>query len=153
MSHYITEFEIGTDLEQPHNFVKINGKSPILRIPIEHFQQPNYTKLYEWIDLSDFGLNETFFDSVLTKREFEANVTTVIINSSTAKLRMEFMKNVLFVETDIAKQQQLERSLLILDPVANIGTNIKPIHIFNLPNGSGKRCIYSKNKIKHFVVQ
>ena len=140
MSHYITEFEIGTDLEQPHNFVKINGKSPILRIPIEHFQQPNYTKLYEWIDLSDFGLNETFFDSVLTKREFQANATTAIINSSTAKLRMEFMKNDLFVETDIAKQQQFEPSLLILDQDAT-----KPIHIFNLPNGSGELCIYSTN--------
>jgi len=137
MSYYITEFDIGTDLEQPHNFVKINGTSSILHVPMEYLQQPNYTNLYQWINLSDFGLNETFFDSVLTKREFKiASTTTVIINSSTAKLKMDFMKNDLFVETDNAKRQQLKQSVLIMDNEP--GT---PVQIFNLQN-RGELCIH-----------
>jgi len=109
MSYYITQFDIGANLEQPHNFVKINGMSPTLHLSMEYHQQPNYTKLYEWINLSNFSRNESF----LAKREFQANATSVIINSSTAKLKMEFMKNELFVDTDDAKQQ-LKQSLLIL---------------------------------------
>ena len=137
MSYYITEFDIGTDLEQPHNFVKINGKSPIFHFPMKYIQQPNYTERYQWINLSDFGLNESCFDSVLTKREFEANVTTVIINSSTAKLKMEFVKNDLLVETNDAKRQELKWSLLILDKDAS-----KPIQIYNLQNGPGESFVF-----------
>ena len=135
MSYYITEFDFGTDLEQPHNFVKINGTSPILHVPLEYVHQPNYSQLYQWIKLTDFGLNENIFDSVLTNREFKP-ASTVIINSSTAKLKMEFMKNDLFVETDNAKQQKLKPSLLILDNDAN-----KPVQLLNLQNG-GELCIY-----------
>ena len=138
MSFCITEFDIGTDLEQPHNFFKINGMSPTFHLSLEYYQRSNYTKLYEWVNSSDFGLNESWFDSVLTERDFHNNATNVIINSSTAKLKIEFMKNVLLVEPDNAKQQKLKRSLLILDRHA-----IKPIQIFNLQNGSGEICIYS----------
>ena len=142
MSYYITEFDIGADLEQPHNFVKINGMSPFLHLSMEYHQQPNYTDLYEWINASDFNL----FDSVLTKGEFQANATTVIINSSTAKLKMEFMKKDLFVETDDAKDQ-LKQSLLMLGPEAT-----QPVHLFNLQNGSGDYFIYfSLIKIKILI--
>ena len=138
MSYYITEFNIGADSQQPHNFVKINDAFPILHMPLKYPQQPNYTKLYEWINPSEFGLNKSVFDSVLTKRKFqEANSTTVIINSSTAKLQIQFMTNDLFVETDIAKQQELKRYLLIIDHKAT-----KPIHILNLQNKSGELWIY-----------
>ena len=148
MSYYITEFDIGPDLQQPHNFVKINGMSPILHLPMEYGQQPNYSRLYHWINATELGLNESFFDFVLTKREFQnVSTTTVIINSSTAKLTIEFLKNDLSVETGNAEQKQLKRkqfkrSLLILESDRLKDTK-KTIRIFNLQNGSGELCIYS----------
>ena len=151
MPYYITEFDIGTDLQQPHNFVKINGMSPMFHSPMKYRQQPNNTYLYEWINMTDFGLNKTLFDSVLTKRNFQnANATTIIINSSTAKLRMEFVKKNLFVKSDNSKRQQFKQSLLILDQNAT-----KPIHMFNLHNGSGELSIFSfisEYEIEFFVV-
>ena len=148
MSYYIAEFDIGTDLEQPHNFVKINGMSPIFHIPMEYGQQPNYRRLYQWINATELGLTERFFDFVLTKREFQnVSTTTVIINSSTVKLTIEFLKNHISVKNGNAEQKQLKRkqlkrSLLILESTVFKDTK-KTIRIFNLQNGSGELCIYS----------
>ena len=152
MSYYITEFDIGADLQQPHNFVKINGISPILHLPMEYGKQPNYRKLYQWINATELGLDESHFDSALTMRQFQnASTTTVIINSSSAKLTVEFLKHDLSVERVKSKrkqlkQKQLKRSLLILIKDQKIDKRFKTItkmvRICNLKNGSGELWIH-----------
>ena len=137
MSYYVNQFDIGGDLQQPHNFVKINGMSPISSSPVNYHQRPNYRKRYKWLNPTKLGFNESSFDSLYNKREFRnTSATTVIINVSTGRLTLEFMKSNLFIKADNSKGQQLKPSLLILDH-----TN-KPIQIFNLINGLGKFCIY-----------
>ena len=134
MSHYISQFDVGEDFQQPHNFVLINGERPVFNFLLEYYEQPNYKMQYQWMNASQFGLGESFFDSILTKRDFQnATETTVIINSSTAKLRMEFMKKDLSMNTGSANSRQpLKTSLLILDPFSE-----KPVRFFNLTDESG----------------
>ena len=117
MSYYISQFDDGTDLQQPHNFVLINGEQPVFNLPLQYHEQPNYKLQYQWLNSSKFGLPKSFFDPVLSQREFaNASDTTVIINSSTAKLRMELTKNDLSLKTDNANStKQSKTSLLILD--------------------------------------
>ena len=150
MSYYITEFDIGADFPQPHNFVKINGTSPIFELPMEYHKQPNYTQLYQWIKPFDLDLNESSFDYAFTNREFQnASETTVIINTSTGKLSMEFIRNDLFVKSENSKRKRLKPSLLILelDPK-------KTNRIFNLKNGSGELCtVVVKSRRSLFVIK
>lgn len=154
MSYYVSQFDIGTDLQQPHNFVKINGMFPLLHMPQEYHKQPNYKKIYQWINPTKLGSSESYFDSVFIERKFQnGSATIVIINVSTAQLKMEFLKNDLAIKTDDSKQKQLETSLLVFDWEAvksqsnTIWDPKKPkkpkIRIFNLKNGSGEICIYS----------
>ena len=135
MTYYISQFDIGADFDQPHNFVLINGEPPVSYFPLEYHQQPNYKIQYQWINSSELGFIESFFDSVLTERQFQnVSASTVIINSSSAKLRMEFIKNELPSDTgDADRQQQLKTALLILDPFSD-----KPVQFFNLTDGSGE---------------
>ena len=92
MSYYISEFDNGADSEQPHNFVLINEEHPVLHAALEYHRQPNYKKDYQWINASELGFSKNGFDPVLTMRQFQnASATIIIIYSSTAKLRMEFM--------------------------------------------------------------
>ena len=134
---------------QPHNFVLINGEPPVFNLPLEYQQQPNYKTQYQWINAAELGFSESFFDSVLTKRQFQnVSATTVIINSSTAKLRMEFMKNNLLMDTDsVNPEKQLKTSLLILDS----SSESKPVQLFNLKNGSGKFNIHLIRQRKFFL--
>ena len=120
---------------QPHNFVLINGEPPVFNLPLEYQQQPNYKTQYQWINAAELGFSESFFDSVLTKRQFQnASATTVIINSSTATLRLEFRMNHLPMDTDyVNPKKQLKTSLLIL----NKSSKSKPVQLFNLKDGSG----------------
>ena len=140
MSHYITQFDDGADLKQPHNFVLINGKPLILHSALEFLDQPNYRQQYRWINASALGFSESNFDSALTKREFQnASATTVIINSSTARLRMEFRKNHLPMDADnVYPIKKWKASLLILDS----SSESKPVQLFNIKNGVGELSIH-----------
>ena len=139
MSYYVSQFDIGADFQQPHNFVKINGMLPVFHLPLKHYQRPNYTRIFQWINPKELGLSESSFDYLFTEREFQnVSATTVIINVSTAKLTMEFIKNDLSVQSDNSERHQLKPSLLVLD---NFYTK-KPIRIFNLKNGLGELCIF-----------
>jgi len=136
MSYYIGQFDDGADLQQPHNFVLINGEHPVFNLPLEYHDQPNYNLQYQWLNSSQFGLPKTFFDPVLTQREFQnASGTTVIINSSTAKLRMEFAKNDLSIKTDNANSTKQSKTLLILDQDS---FSVKPVRFVNLTTESGQ---------------
>ena len=134
MSHYISQFDNGADSQQPHNFVLINGEHPVLHSALKYHKQPDYKQQYQWINASELGFSESFFDSVVTKRQFQNGSATVIINSSTAKLRMEFTHNHLRMDTDnVDPKKQLKTSLLIL----NKSSKSKPVQLFNLKDGSG----------------
>ena len=149
MSYYISQFDNGADSQQPHNFVLINGEHPVLHSALKYHEQPDYKQQYQWINASEFGLEESFFDSVFTKRQFQnASATTVIINSSTAKLRMEFTQNHLRMDTDnVDPKKQLKTSLLILDP----RSESKPVQLFNLKNGSGEFGIHVARQRKFLL--
>ena len=149
MSHYISQFDNGADSEQPHNFVLINGEHPVFHSALEYHEQPDYKIQFQWINASELGFSESFFDSVLTKQQFQnGSGTTVIINASTAKLRMEFRMNHLPMDTDIVNpKEQLKASLLILDPISKS----KPVQLFNLKNGSGEFSIHFARQRKFFL--
>ena len=143
--------DFGEDLEQPHNFVTINAEIPDYHMMLEYIRQPDYALQYEWINGSALGLNQTWFDYFLSKREFqEVSTTTVIINSSTAKLRMEFLKKDLSFGNNNAKQQ-LKPLLLILDQAEAGYKPKKLVRLFNILNGSGKFNYCSVINIKNLA--
>ena len=144
MSYYVTQFDIGADFQQPHNFVKINGMLPVFHLPMKYYQRPNSTRIFQWINPTELSLSQSSFDYFFIEREFQnASATTVIINVSTAKLAMEFINNDLSVKSDSSKRQLLKPSLLVLDDFLTK----KPIRIFNLKNGLGELFIFCNIKV------
>ena len=147
MDNYIEELDYGTDLQQSHNFITINQESGMDNFLMKFIKQSNYTMLYQWMEPSKFGLDKSFFASNLKNvREFQnTSKTTVIINASTAKLKIEFVKNNLLDEITINSTQQLSNSLLILgsrpERMDFFSTNLIPaqstIRVLNLTDSLG----------------
>ena len=83
LQFYITELDHGLDGNAPHNFILINGKKQNYYFFMEHFDERNWTKQYEWLNVTN--------SNYLSNRQFQnQNETTIIINTSSAKLKVQF---------------------------------------------------------------
>ena len=88
---YITELDHKLDGNAPHNFVLINGKIQNYHFFMEQEHQRNWTKQYEWLNgiTSSYLTNQEFQNQEFQKN-FNKNETTIIINTSSAKLKIQF---------------------------------------------------------------
>ena len=107
LQFYVTELDHGLDGNAPHNFVLINGKIQDYHFFMENFDQRNWTKKYEWLN----GVNSSY----LSNREFQNhNETTIIINTSSAKLKMQFSGSPEIYNRTSHLSNSKSKSLLIL---------------------------------------
>ena len=86
--YFLRKFELGSDLNQPHNFVLINGLSiPSLIIDETNIQgsKLKYEQKLSWIKTNSTSPAD------LSDRWRESNETVVVISSSTVNLQIEFL--------------------------------------------------------------
>jgi len=124
---YITELDHGLDGNAPHNFILINGKKQNYHLFMENFDQRNWTKQYEWLNVTN--------SNYLSNREFQnQHATTIIINTSSAKLKIKFSGSpeIYNCKSDLSNSKNT--SLLILGNAQQ--------QIYNIFNHSSKNiCI------------
>ena len=124
---YITELDHKLDGNAPHNFVLINGKIQNYHFFMEQEHQRNWTKQYEWLN----GITSSY----LTNQEFQnENETTIIINTSSAKLKIQFSGSPEIFNRKSHLSNSKITSLLIFENKI-IGNSIQ--RIYNIFNHSG----------------
>jgi len=125
MPFYITELDLGLDGNGPHNFILINGTIQKYHLSMEPFAQRNWTKQYQWLN----GTNSNY----LSNRHFQKNKeTTFVINTSTAKLKIQFSSSPEITNVRGPFSSSKIVSFLLLGATQQ--------SIYNIPNHSRKRC-------------
>ena len=100
--YYISELDFMEDDIQPHNFIMVNGAYLADHYKTEFADRRDLTAQFKWIDVTIFSnenevtriATDNFFDSeVFRERNMIEAGSVIVINTSTAKFKIELMAN------------------------------------------------------------
>ena len=89
----ITDFDIGSEGQQPYNFITIRGQIPSYQFPSQFGSRNNLKNHFAWMASNDSGTIDPLINLLNSKEYLTTNVTAIVIDSASARLKMSFRRD------------------------------------------------------------